>query len=230
MPEANVTNAAPSRFDQAKLAIVNPRGRNRFILQLPARARVLDVRCGNDSPRSFKALRPDIHYAGLDVGDCRQQVDPRSIADEYVIVEPDDFRAAITRFGTRFDAVVSAHNLEHCDDPDGVVEAMAEVLVPGGQLYLAFPSAASKTFPARAGCLNFFDDPTHKDVPDFAKVCGLLEQHGMVIEFRTERYRPPFKFALGLGLEPVSALKRKVLPGTWALYGFEGVIWARKPR
>jgi SAM-dependent methyltransferase len=226
---STLQDASVPAAQRAKLALFNPRGRNSFITQLPAGARVLDVGCGNDSPRSFKALRPDIYYAGLDVGDCRQPVDPRSVADEYVIVEPDDFRAAITRFGPRFDAVVSAHNLEHCDDPRGVVEAMAGALVPGGVMYLAFPCAASKTFPPRAGCLNFYDDPTHKEVPDFAMVCDLLRQLGMAITYRAERYRPSAKFLLGMGLEPLSAIRRRVMPGTWAFYGFEGIIWARKP-
>jgi SAM-dependent methyltransferase len=197
---------------------------------LPDKAKVLDVGCGNDSPRSFKALRPDLHYVGLDVGDCRQPIDPRSVADEYVIVEPQDFRDAITRFGARFDAVVSAHNLEHCDDPQGVVAAMARALVPGGRLYIAFPSAASTSFPSRNGCLNFYDDPTHKMVPDFGMVCRLLEAEGLAIDYKATSYRPPVKFLLGLGTEPISALKRKVMPGTWALYGFESVIWAHKPR
>jgi len=213
----------------AKQVIVNPRGRNRFLSQLPEQPCVLDVGCGNDSPRVFKALRPDMHYVGLDVGDCRQPVDPRSYADEYVIVDPVDFRDAIVRLGRRFDGIVSSHNLEHCDDPYGVVCAMAGALKPGGQLYLAFPCAASKGFPSRDGCLNFFDDPTHKDVPDFGKVCDLLGELGLRIDFSRERYRPPVKFALGAGIEPISALRGRVMVGTWALYGFEAVIWARLP-
>ncbi len=229
MSLAEVTDHHVPALQAAKLALFNPRGRNRFLAQLPRKARVLDVGCGNDSPRSFKAIRPDLYYVGLDVGDCRQPIDPRSVADEYVIVEPDDFRDAINRFGQRFDAAVSAHNLEHCDDPEGVVEAMAGALVPGGKLFFAFPSLASKTFPKRAGCLNFYDDPTHNDVPDFAAVCRQLIARGLEIEYRAERYRPPAKFALGLGVEPISALKRRVMPGTWALYGFESIIWARKP-
>ena len=220
------TTPAVSLFKQR---VFNPRGRDRFLSGLPQKACVLDVGCGNDSPRVFKATRPDLHYVGLDVGDCRQPVDPRSFADEYVIVEPQDFRDAIEDFGPRFDGIVSSHNLEHCDDPDGVVLAMAKALAPGGQLYLAFPTAASKKFPSRKGCLNFFDDPTHTRVPDYQKVCKLLSEAGLEIDFNREPYRPPLKFVLGLGLEPISALRAKVMPGTWALYGFEAVIWARRP-
>ena len=210
-------------------ALVNPRGRNSFIELLPPAARVLDVGCGHDSPRAFKELRPDLHYVGIDVGDCRQPVDPRSVADEFVVVEPEDFRAGIERLGQRFDGVVSAHNLEHCYDQDGVVSTMCRVLVPGGKLFLAFPSAASLGFPSRAGCLNFRDDPTHNVVPDLARVQELLAEEGMQVDFVASQYRPPLKAALGLAIEPLSARRKKVMPGTWALYGFESVLWATKP-
>ncbi len=229
MPAGNIAKTSPTFVQWAKQRIMNPRGRNNFLSQLPDGARVLDVGCGNDSPRAFKSLRPDLFYVGIDVGDCRQPVDPNSYADEYHVVEPGDFADAIVRQGARFDGIVSSHNLEHCDDPDAVVTAMAGALVSGGRLYLAFPAAASKTFPSRSGCLNFFDDPTHQRVPDFQRVCALLEEGGLKIEFSTERYRPPVKFATGVAVEPVSALRRKVMPGTWALYGFETVIWARRP-
>lgn len=230
MAASGEAGSKPSGFQMAKLALVNPRGRNRFISQLPDKACVLDVGCGHDSPRTFKSLRSDLTYVGLDVGDCRQPVDPRSVADEYVVVESHDFRDAITRFGPRFDGIVSAHNLEHCEDQSGVVKAMANALVPGGQLFVAFPAAASTKFPSRAGCLNFFDDETHSQVPDFELVCRLLKEEGLEIEYQAARYRPAIKFMLGLGVEPISALRKSVMPGTWALYGFEGIIWARKPK
>lgn len=209
--------------------VINPRGRNSFVETRPSGARVLDVGCGNNSPRVFKALRPDIHYVGIDVGDCRQATDPLADADEYVIVESRDFAAGIARLGQRFEAVVSNHNLEHCEDPDSVVRAMAGALAPGGSLYLAFPSAASVDFPSRAGCLNFFDDPTHRQIPDFARTCAVLREEGLALTFVAPRYRPAAKFVQGLAVEPISAVRRRVMGGTQALYGFESVIWARRP-
>lgn len=209
--------------------ILNPRGRNSFVDLCPPRACVLDVGCGNNSPRAFKQLRPDIHYVGIDVGDCRQETDPLADADEYVIREPGDFVAGIEGLGRRFDAVVSNHNLEHCDDPEGTVRAMARALVPGGRLFMAFPSAASVSFPSRAGCLNFFDDPTHRQVPDFPRVGAVLREEGVEVVFAAARYRPAVKVVQGLLVEPVSALRKRVMGGTQALYGFESVIWARRP-
>lgn len=209
--------------------LVNPRGRNSFIEKLPPKARVLDVGCGHNSPKIFKSLRPDIFYAGIDVGDCHQLVDPRTVADQYEIVTSSHFAAGIAeRFENNFDAVVSAHNLEHCEDQETVLTAMIQQLKMGGMMYLAFPAAASLNFPMRHGSLNFCDDPTHGQIPDFHEVLDRLQSNGMEIIFQTERYRPPVKVAVGLLLEPLSALRKKVLAGTQALYGFESVIWARR--
>jgi SAM-dependent methyltransferase len=192
-------------------------------------ARVLDVGCGNDSPLAFKTIRPDLYYAGLDVGDHNHTVDAHTVADEYVIVPPAEFAAAISGFSAPFDAIVSAHNLEHCDDPDVVLRNITQALSPGGRLYLSFPSEASAKFPSRKGCLNFFDDPTHNRLPSYDRVLQSLRDQGMTIEYAARRYRPLVKFVQGLLVEPLSRAKKRVLPGTWALYGFETVIWARRP-
>ena len=105
---------------------------------------------------------------------------------------------------------------------------ITQALAPGGRLYLSFPSEASAGFPSRGGCLNFFDDPTHNTIPNFDRVRQALGEGGLTIEFAARRYRPLVKLLQGLLLEPLSRAKNRVLPGTWALYGFESVIWARR--
>jgi SAM-dependent methyltransferase len=128
------------------------------------------------------------------------------------------------------EAVVSAHNLEHCDDPDAVLEAMLASLGSGGRIFLAFPCEESVGFPKRRGCLNFFDDPTHQTVPAWESILRKLREQGLTIEYSRKRYRPWLLAALGLVLEPLAALTGRNLPGGvgWALYGFESVIWARR--
>jgi hypothetical protein len=64
------------------------KGRTTFLKSLKENASVLDVGCGNNSPIYFKSLRPDFRYIGIDVGDYNQLSDPRSIADEYLVVPP----------------------------------------------------------------------------------------------------------------------------------------------
>lgn len=65
-------------------------------------------------------------------------------------------------------------------------------------------------------------------VPDFQKIVGAITGRGFKVEFQSARYRPPYQFMLGLLLEPISRLKKKVMRGTWALYGFEAIIWATR--
>lgn len=70
------------------------RGKQAFLKSLPAGAQVLDVGCGNNSPRNAKVLRPDIVYTGLDVGDYNQQGSP-GYANAYVVVSSSECAAAI---------------------------------------------------------------------------------------------------------------------------------------
>ncbi|MUL63463.1 hypothetical protein BOO86_03215 [Mycobacterium sp. CBMA 234] len=208
--------------------IMRANNRRRFLVGLPTGAEVFDIGCGNDSPYVFKSVRPDIRYVGLDVGDYGVDHDPNQYADQYLVVPPTKFLGAIEERPGEFDAVVSSHNLEHCMEPDGVVTAMARALRPDGRIYLAFPSADTVHFPSRDGTLNFFDDDTHVRPPDYRRVIGLLTAAGITIDFAAERYRPLNWVLLGLINEPLSRARKKVLRGTWALYGFETVIWGTR--
>lgn len=202
-----------------------------FLQSLPPGALVLDVGCGNDSAQRLKRTRPDIHYVGLDVGDYHQSETSKGLMDEYVVVPPSDFAAAIAGMPGRFDAVVSSHNIEHCDDPPAVVDAMTKALKPDGRLYMAFPSAKSVTFPSRRGTLNYYDDPTHRAVPDFSKIVAALQAAGLEIERKHAQYRPLPLYLAGALYEPVSARRRSIdsLGASWSYWGFESIIWARRP-
>ena len=208
----------------------SPRGRSTFAQGLKQGARILDVGCGNNSPAWFKAGRPDLYYVGLDVGDYNQNEDVRMIADEYMVTGPEGFAAAIESFSGQMDAVVSSHNLEHCDEPERCLTAMAASLKSNGRLYLSFPCEESVGFPKRAGCLNLFDDATHKAAPAWLPTVEVLKKCGCLIDFQAKRYRPFPQWLKGLLLEPLSSGRRAVIEdgSTWALYGFESVIWARK--
>lgn len=213
----------------ALAARLRSRGKQAFLKSLPPGTRVLDVGCGNNSPREAKILRPDLVYTGLDVADYNQE-DSIRYADAYVIVPAPDFASAIAAYAGRMDAVVSSHNLEHCDDPAAVLRAMAAALRPGGRLFLAFPCEESVRFPRRRGCLNFFDDATHQAVPRWKPVVDALRASGFTLEHACRRYRPWLLACLGLLLEPLGLLLGRNMPAgsTWALYGFETIIWGRR--
>jgi SAM-dependent methyltransferase len=201
-----------------------------FIRMMPKNARLLDVGCGNDSPFRIKLQRPDVYYVGLDIGDYNQTSDVQSWANEYLVVPAAQFAAKIASFPNTFDAVICAHNLEHCDEPQSVLRAMIASLKKGGRLYLSFPSEESIALPKRAP-LNFYDDPTHKSPPNFKETTSAILTAGLRIDFAKKRYQPPVPFLLGLVLEPVSRLSKWNIPlgSTWALWGFETVIWASRP-
>lgn len=205
-------------------------GKDSFIRALPPGARVFDIGCGNRSPERVKVLRPDLYYVGIDVQDYEQSQRSVGLADEYRVTSAASFLSAIGAERASMDAVVSSHNLEHCENPMAVIANMAGALKPGGRLYLSFPCEASVALPSRRGSLRFSDDPTHRTPPPWLQVMHALDRNNMTIEFSANRYRPWAAAALGALLEPVSMLSRRVMPlgSTWALWGFESVLWAVK--
>lgn len=216
------------KFSAKKL--LRRRGKVAFLQGLPHAAVVLDVGCGSNSPARVKDQRPDVHYVGLDVSDYNHTYPPQNYADCYILSSPQDFATEIEKLCGQCNAVISSHNLEHCLEPDRALRAMSKALRIGGRLYLTFPCEASVNFPSRAGTLNFYDDPTHQRVPDYQHVLDLLAANGMHVDFARRRHRPAVLFMVGLLLEPISRVSRTTMPGlsTWALYGFESVIWATR--
>jgi len=208
------------------------KGKVRFLDGLKAHSKILDVGCGERWPLMSKRVRPDCYYIGLDIHDFDDVHMPSQAADQYVVAAKDDFASSIESFSGQIDAVISAHNLEHCNAPASVLRAMCTALRPDGLLYLSFPSQDSIAFPKRKGTLNFYDDPTHRNILDLTSIMRTIEEQGLTVRFSAKRYRPFLLMLVGLVLEPISALTRKVMPlgTTWALYGFETVIWAQKKR
>lgn len=219
-------------FFYGKLApFARPHGKEAFLKALRPGDKILDVGCGNNSPMRTRLCASSVHYTGLDIGDYNQRLDSIRSADEYIVTPPAEFASTIEASVGIFDAVVSSHNLEHCDEPDRVLSAMCAALKRGGRLYLSFPSEASVTFPRRKkDTLNFFDDSTHTQPPKLVQVLSVIESSGMQVEFMTARHRPFLPMIIGLVLEPVSYLTQRAMPlgTTWALYGFETVIWAAR--
>lgn len=209
---------------------LRPKSREDFIHGLPQGARILDVGCGSNSPKTVKQQRPDLYYVGIDVGDYYQATDPRTVANEYVICAPDDFAGTIGNWNGKFDAIISVHNIEHCNEPAKVLDAMASALRPGGRLFMAWPAEHTVSLPSRENCLNFYDDPDHKDMPIFSDIIARLSQYGVAIEFSTRAYQPVIPFIIGMLLEPIMSRLNRQAPfrSTWAFYGFESIVWFRK--
>jgi SAM-dependent methyltransferase len=171
---------------------------------------------------------PEWHYIGIDVGDYNQS--RPDLADEYIVVSPEQFNSEIARQKDAVDAVISSHNLEHCYHRRDTVRFMAQALRPGGKLYISFPCQKSTSFPGRAGCLNYYDDCTHQgNPPSFSEVISIFHAEGLQINFATTQYQPPIGWLLGLQQEKYSRETQEVKLGTWWFWGFESVIWAERP-
>jgi 2-polyprenyl-3-methyl-5-hydroxy-6-metoxy-1,4-benzoquinol methylase len=208
-------------------ALLRPLGKLAFILNLDPNSKILDVGCGNNSPAFVKKFLPGCTYYGLDIGNYNQSA--QNIANHYLLVSPNEFSSTIAKYENYFDAIISSHNIEHCNDPSGTLKAMAKALAKEGKIYLSTPCEASINFPSREGTLNFYDDSTHIDKPmHYQELITLLKDGGISITKSTERNRPPFFFLLGALLEPCSYFSRRVLKGTWDYYGFESIIWGTK--
>jgi hypothetical protein len=199
-----------------------------FLQQLKHSARILDVGCGNNSPFYVKTMMPMCCYTGLDVGDYNQS--RPNLADHYILTTPENFAESICGLTEAFDAVLSTHNFEHCNDRDMTIDAMLNAVGAGGQIYMAFPCEQSVNFPSRQGTLNYYDDPTHVGLPpNFDQLIETIKSHGFRIEFSAKNYKPLVFWILGLINEKRSKSENRVIwPSTWAYYGFESVIQARK--
>ncbi|NNN19522.1 MAG: methyltransferase domain-containing protein [Acidimicrobiaceae bacterium] len=204
-------------------------GKTDFLSKLNSNSSILDVGCGNNSPFCTKQILPDCIYTGLDVGDYNQT--KPLLADNYVITTPQNFSKEIAKFSKAFDAVISSHNLEHCDDREMTLTAMLEALKIGGKLYLSFPCEQSVNFPQRGGTLNYYDDSTHKlSPPNFNETLSYIKRKGFEIVYAERNYSPKILSLVGRACEPLSKLRNKNMTGTWEYYGFESIIIAEKIR
>lgn len=206
-----------------------PREKHSFLASLVAQCAILDVGCGNNSPLYTKLILPSCLYTGIDIGDYNQI--GKDFADSYILTTPENFHTEIAKFYRSFDAVISTHNIEHCNDRDKTLKAMLGAIKVGGQLYMQFPSERSVDFPNRGGTLNYFDDPTHKDAPpNFKAMVDTIAASGFHIVYATPQYRPLLRRIEGFLNERRSRRQNRVIGGTWAYYGFEAIIWAQRWR
>ena len=206
--------------------LLSPYGKTSFLNNLDHNAVIFDVGCGNNSPIKTKKIIPKCVYYGIDIDDYNQA--SSQYADHYITTTSENFSSKISEFKNYFDAVISSHNLEHCDDWKGVLLAIHSSLKTGGRVYISLPSELSITFPSRIGTLNFYDDSTHKNLIFFHDLQNYLDSLNFIIIYKTNQYKPLVLRIIGFILEPLSNYINKVLPGTWAYYGFEQIFLAIK--
>ena len=207
--------------------ILRPTGKYSFLSKMPSGTKILDIGSGK-SPNRIKSLFPNLHYTGLDI--TNHFVNKKCMADEYVLTDIKNFTKVLNIKKEKYFCTISSHNLEHCEEREIVLLRSISTVKQGGYLYLSFPSKNTINLPGgREGTLNYFDDSTHKFYPpDVEKIKRCLYQNNFKIIKIKESYKPMLLWILGLIIEPLSNLTKKVLPGTLQFWGFETIIIAKK--
>ena len=206
-----------------------PKGKFSFLNKIPKNSKILDVGCGNNSAFKVKTFLPNSYYVGIDIVDYNNKNDSNIYADEYILTEPSKFVDSINSLSYKFDAIISSHNLEHCNDRYGTLNAILDKLNTSGKLYISFPSEKSINFPKRKGTLNYYDDLTHKDLPpDFNLTLEIIKKNSLNIIFSTPNYRPFLLSFIGYLTNIISKYTKKIYIGMWEWWGFESIIIAQK--
>jgi len=215
--------------EKAKKIMAPKYGYYSFFKSINPKGNLLDVGCGS-SCSYIKDVLPDINYVALDIISYNPSL--HDAADKYIQSMPENFVETIESMEGYYDTVFSLHNLEHCNDRAKTTAAMAKALKINGKMCLIFPSERSVHFPNRRGTLNYYDDKEHQlQPPNFDETIRILENNKMTIIYKNGAYKPIVPYFIGLILEPFSALRKEVKfgsYGTWAYWGFEAVIWAKK--
>ena len=169
----------------------------------PGARRLLDVGCGGaetaaEAKRRFPRLRAEgIDVEGGDAATCRSRLDAFHSGDAVTVLR------SLAGREERFDVVLLADVLEHCEDPFLVLQEARGVCAPGATFVVSIPNAAGAPIvgdlisgrfdpvgagPEDAGHLRWFTRGTLRE---------LLEESGFTV----------------LSLEPIPAPRDTRLPG-----------------
>lgn len=207
--------------------ILRPSGKYSFLNTIKPGVEVLDVGAGK-SPNRIKRIFPNLTYVGIDIDDHFKN--KKNMADKYILTTIDDFEKTLKKQSNKFYCTISSHNLEHCENRVLVLKHTLDTVKSGGFIYLSFPSEITVNFDkGRSGTLNYFDDDTHKELPpNFQDTLQSIKSANFTIVKTKVSYKPIILYLIGLILEPISKISKKVMPGTLQYWGFETIIIAKK--
>ncbi len=199
-------------------------------------AEVLDIGCGNHSPTLTKRHFPKCRYSAADCLRWNLDENDDRATDAFYHVDLNDPDQMDRLPREAFDVVLCSHVLEHTERPYEIIARLPRLLKPGGKVFIEVPSRRSLHLPRARngwcgirGCLNFFDDPTHKTMIDLRLAAASFEAAGLEIVRRGRRFL--WRRVL---LLPAYVLAGIVLRGyipasvVWDVTGFAEILVARR--
>ena len=189
--------------------------------------RILDLGCGNHSPLKFHIhfARNNIMYTGVDKEnynrDSRDKIDKLYLID----LEKENIPKIIEG---KFDIVYFSHVIEHLNNGFEILKQIRFLQNPGGILYVETPSIKSLRLPKKKNStLNFYDDPTHKQIYQLNEIISVLKINGYkIIKYG---YRKDYRRIITAPLAiPLSLIRDKEINGTllWDITGFANYVLA----
>lgn len=156
--------------------------RSKFVARTQPGGLLLDLGTSDGSTlRHFAELRPDIHYAAVDL----QRPVSLPAGAEFAVV---DLETGPLPWGdATFDSITCMHLIEHLRRSEALWKECARVLKPGGQIYVETPGPLSLTAKSVTGkaagsvTMNFYDDPTHTSLAPVEEMRAGAERAGLVV-------------------------------------------------
>lgn len=140
----------------------------------------LDVGC-NYGFTVKAALDLGLNAKGIDIDDTAVSESKKTFGSEYYeTISVQDYAAR----GGQADIVYTAEVIEHVPDPDSFVAAIAQILTPGGILYLTTPDGGHWSLPSNFAEWGMVMPPEHITYFTRKGMKILLEKHGLeVVKF-----------------------------------------------
>jgi 2-polyprenyl-3-methyl-5-hydroxy-6-metoxy-1,4-benzoquinol methylase len=140
-------------------------------------ARILDVGCGDGRLlRSFQRVGPfDLHGIELPGRAAERAARTPGIQVHLGTLETTEFPAA------SFDLITLVHVYEHLAAPRDTLDRLANLLRPGGRLFLSFPNITSWQARVSKGDWFHLDPPRHLSLVPPRVVVAHLESKGLIL-------------------------------------------------
>lgn len=139
--------------------------------------RFLDIGC-NCGFTVKAALNEGLDAKGIDIDAAAVQCATETLGPHFTAISVQEYAEQ----GHKADMVYTSEVIEHVPDPDGFVKAIADILEPGGVLYLTTPQGNHWSYPQDISNVKTVHPPSHITYFSRKGISMLLEKHGIVVD------------------------------------------------